>query len=82
MNTKLIGLKEFRMNLADYTKQVESGKVRLIVLKKNKPVLEINPITTKEYTLENLRKETAEAREQYKRGELYTAEEVEKELGL
>lgn len=78
MNTKLIGLKEFRLNLADYTKQVESGKVRLIVLKKNKPVLEINPITTKEYTLENLRKETAKAREQ----EVYTAEEVEKELGL
>jgi PHD/YefM family antitoxin component YafN of YafNO toxin-antitoxin module len=82
MNTKLIGLKEFRLNLAKYTKQVESGKVRLIVLKKNKPVLEINPIITKEYTLENLQKEINEAQEQYKNGEVYTAEEVEKELGL
>lgn len=82
MNTKLIGLKEFRLHLSDYTKQVESGKVRLIVLKKNKPVLEINPITTKEFTLENLRKEVAEAREQVKKGEVYTAEEVEKGFGL
>ena len=47
MTTKLIGLKEFRLNLSKYTKQVESQKVRLIVLKKNKPVLEINPIKGK-----------------------------------
>ncbi len=83
MTTKLIGLKEFRLNLADYTKQVESGKVRLIVLKKNKPVLEINPIKQKkEFTLDDLEQEIAEAREQVKRGEVYTLEEVKKELGL
>ncbi len=81
MTTKLIGLKEFRLNLSKYTKQVESQKVRLIVLKKNKPVLEINPIK-KNSALEDLRKQTAEAREQYKRGEVYTLEEVKKELGL
>lgn len=82
MVTKLIGLKDFRLNLSAYTAQVESKKVRLIVLKKNKPVLEINPITAEEYTLESLRKDIAEAREQVKRGELYTLEEVKEHLGL
>lgn len=72
------------MNLASLTKEVESGKVRLIVLKKNKPVLEVNPIGAKDevYTLEDLKRDIKEAREQVKRGEVYTLEEVKKELGL
>ncbi len=82
MMTKLIGLKDFRLNLASYTKEVESKKVRLIVLKKNKPVLEINPIDIKEVTLENLRKDVKEAREQVKNGEVYTMDEVKKDLDL
>ncbi len=82
MVTKLIGLKEFRLNLSSYTKEVESKKVRLIVLKKNKPVLEINPITAKEFTLESLRRDIAEAREQVKKGEVYTLDEVKKEFNL
>lgn len=82
MTTKLIGLKEFRLNLSKYTKQVESKKVRLIVLKKNKPVLEINPIKAKEPTLESLEKQVAESREQVKRGEVYTLEEVMKDYGI
>lgn len=82
MTTKLIGLKEFRLNLASYTKEVESGNVRLIVLKKNKPVLEINPISFKEFTLENLRKDISDARNQSKKGEVYTLEEAKEKLGL
>lgn len=80
MTTKLIGLKDFRLNLADYTKQVESKKVRLIILKKNKPVLEINPITMKEFTFEALRKDIVEAREEVKNGKVYTLEEARKML--
>lgn len=82
MTTKFVGLKDFRQNLSTYVKQVESGKLRLIVLNKNKPVLKVNPIELGEFTLENLYKETAEAREEVKRGEVYTLEEVRKELGL
>ncbi len=82
MTTKLVGLKEFRLNLASLTKEVESGNVRLIVLKKNKPVLEVNPIEDKdEYTLDDLKRDVKEAREQYMRGEFYTMEEVKKRIG-
>jgi PHD/YefM family antitoxin component YafN of YafNO toxin-antitoxin module len=82
MTTKLIGLKEFRLNLASYTKEVESKKVRLIVLKKNKPILEINPINIKEFTLENLRKDVGKARKQVQNGDVYTLEEAKRKLGL
>lgn len=80
MTTKLIGLKDFRLNLADYTKQVESKKVRLIILKKNKPILEVNPVMIKEFTLEALRGEVAKARNQVEKGEVYTLEEARKNL--
>ena len=80
MTTKLIGLKEFRLNLSAYTKEVELNNVRLIVLKKNKPVLEVNPINLKEVTLESLRKDVMESREQVKGGDVYTLKETKKEL--
>ena len=82
MTTKLVGLKEFRLNLSSYTKEVETKQIRLIVLKKNKPVFEINPIALKEFTLEGLRKDVAEARDQAKKGEVYTLKEAKKILGV
>ncbi|MBU1151291.1 hypothetical protein KJ632_00515 [Patescibacteria group bacterium] len=84
MTTKLVGLKEFRLNLSSLTKEVESGKVRLIVLKKNKPVLEVNPIDSEDevYTLEDLERDIQEAREQVKRGEVRSLDEVKKDYGL
>ena len=72
------------MNLSSLTKEVESGKVRLIVLKKNKPVLEVNPIDSEDevYTLEDLERDIQEAREQVKRGEVRSLDEVKKDYGL
>lgn len=82
MTTKLIGLKDFRLNLTSYTEEAETKQIRFIVFKKNKPVLEINPITQKEITLESLQKEISEAREQVKKGKVYTLNEAKKILGL
>lgn len=82
MTTKLIGLKEFRLNLSEFTKEVESKKVRLIVMRKNKPVLEVNPVMDGEFTLESLEKSAAKARKQFEKGEYYTLEEAKKLLKL
>ena len=46
MVTKFIGMREFRDNMAKYTKKTKKG-VRYIVLKKNVPVLDIRPIDEK-----------------------------------
>lgn len=82
MTTKFIGLKEFRQNLAGYTKEAKLKNVRFIILKKNVPVLEVKALDEKEFTLEELAKQTAEARKQYKAGKFYTQKQIMKEFGL
>lgn len=48
MNTLLVGMKDFRDNISMYSKKIEDGKTKIIILKKNKPIMEILPIINKE----------------------------------
>lgn len=82
MTTKIIGIKKFRENITNIWKGAKKKKIRYIVMYHSEPILEVNPINEKELILENLAKDIAEAREQVKKGEVYTEEEVLKELGL
>lgn len=82
MTTRLVGLKDFRQNLATYTKTAQQQNIRYVVLKKNVPVLEVRPLSPKESAMEKFVAEIAEARTQVKRGEVYTQEEIMKEFGL
>ena len=82
MTTRLIGLKDLRQNLASYTKTAQLQNIRYVVLKKNVPVLEIKPIKATDTWLEQLVAEVAEARQQIKRGQSYTQNQIMKEFGL
>ncbi len=82
MITKLIGLKQFRQNLAYYTKEAKTGNIRFIILKKNVPVLEVKALDEKNFAIEKLADEVNEARKQVKRGEVYTQHQIMKEFGL
>lgn len=82
MATKLVGMKQFRQNLASYTEEAKKGNVRFIILKKNVPVLEVKPIKEKDFALEKLAAEIQEAREEVKKRETYTQEEIMKEFDL
>lgn len=75
-------MKEFRQNLATYTKNSRLKNIRYIILKKNVPVLEVKPVDEKIIAKEKLKQELIAAYESYKSGEYYTSEEVAKELGL
>ena len=81
MVTKFIGMREFRDNMAKYTKKTKKG-VRYIVLKKNVPVLDIRPIDEKQFAMERLSAEIEEARKEVREGKVYTHEEVLAHLGL
>ena len=48
----------------------------------SQPILEVKPIDEDELFIEKYAKDIAEAREQVKRGEVYTEEEIMKEFGL
>lgn len=78
MKTKLIGLKELRQNLSEYAKEVTEKKIHIIVLNKNKPILEIQPVDSNVFDIEHLRKEVAEARKQVKQGKIHSQKEVQK----
>jgi len=82
MTTKFLGVKEFRQNIAKYSKEAKENNIRYIILKKNIPILEVSPIDEKEFALDKLAKELNEAEIGMKKGEFYTHDEVLKELGL
>lgn len=82
MTTKLIGMKEFRQNIAKYSRKAQKEKIRFIILRKNVPVLEVKTIDEKEFALERLKKEIAEAEDDIQHGRVYTQEEMMKKFGL
>lgn len=81
MTTKFIGIKDFRRNLSSYAKTAKIKNIRIIILKKNIPILEIKAIDEKDFVLEKLTKEIKEARKQVKKGLTHTQEELMKEFG-
>jgi hypothetical protein len=43
MNTKFIGVKDFRQNMASYAKMAQSKKARYVVVSRAVPLFEITP---------------------------------------
>ncbi len=82
MTTKFIGIKDFRQNMAQYAKEASDKNMRLIILKKNVPLLEIRPIDEKEFAYQKLSDELKASASQIKKGKFYTQEQVMKEFNL
>ena len=82
MTTKFIGIKDFRQNISGYTNEAKIKNIRIIVMKKNVPVFEVNPIDEKEYAYLKLSEELSSSEDQIKRGKSYTQEEVMAEFDL
>ncbi len=82
MTTKIIGIREFRQNMATLYKKAQKNNLRYIVLNRNKPMFKVEPLSEKETVLEKLTADIAEAREDIKKGRVYHFEEVCKELGI
>lgn len=82
MITKLIGVREFRQNIASLYKKANKNNWRFIVLNRNKPIFKVEPLSKKDATIEKLAMDIAEAREDVKKGRVYDFEKICKELGL
>jgi len=81
MNTKFVGIKDFRQNIAKYAEQARDGKARLVVMNRTKPLFEIKPFTDDVY-LDEFVADIKQAEADVAAGRVYTQEEVRKELGL
>ncbi len=77
MNTKFVGIKEFRKNIAKYAR--ESLETRHIIVSHNKPIFEIKPFDKVE-SLDSLFEAILEAKEDVAAGRVHSHEEVLKML--
>lgn len=82
MTTKMIGIKEFRQNIAYFSKEARDKNIVFIVLKKNVPILEIRGIDEKNFALESLSSEVKRARNDVKKSKVHSQESIMKEFGL
>lgn len=82
MTSKFVGIKDFRQNISWYSKEALLKNIRFIVMKKNVPIFEVNPIDEKKYAYIKLSEELAESEEQIKKGHSYSQEEVMREFDL
>ena len=81
MNTKFIGVKDFRQNISDYAKRARKSDVRYIVMNRNKPLFEIKAFADDEY-LDIFVADVLKAEADVARGNSHTHEEVLKSLGI
>ncbi len=82
MVTKLIGVKEFRQNMAKYSAAAKRNGWRYVVLNRNVPIFEVKPLSDKDAVLEKLAADVAEARADVKAGRVHSAAEIRKYFGL
>ncbi len=82
MVTKFIGIREFRQNITNLQAKALKNNWRFVVLNRNQPVFKVEPLTKKDAILEKIVIDIEEAREDVRKGRVYDAEEVRKELGL
>ena len=82
MKTKFIGTKQLRQNMAKITKDAQKKNERIIVLRKNKPIFELKPLSEKDFFIESFAREIDLAKKQAKKGEVYSQKDILKELGL
>jgi prevent-host-death family protein len=79
INTKFIGVKDFRTNISDYVKRARKTNVRFVVVSHNKPLFEVTPFAEDE-TLDTLFADILAAQRDVKEGRVYTQEEILAEL--
>ena len=82
MITKLIGVREFRQNMASLYEKARKNNWRFVVLNRNQPMFKVEPLTKKDAIVEKLAHDIAEAREDVEKGRVYDFEDVCNELGL
>lgn len=75
MNTKFIGIKEFRKNISSYAQKAKSQKERYIVMNRNTPLFEITSFPDGT-DLTALFGDIKKAENDIKKGDVYSHAEV------
>lgn len=81
MNTKFIGIKDFRQNIALYAKEARTKKSRLVVMDRNTPLFAIEPFDENE-SYESLYNKVTKAKADVSQGRTFSQKEIMREFGL
>lgn len=79
MTTKIIGVKEFRADIASYAQKARKGDVRYIIMNRNKPLFEIKPFAENE-GLEEIFTDIQKAKQDLQKGKVYSQDDILKEF--
>lgn len=79
MNIQLVGIKDFRQNISSFVKKARSSNRTFVVTSHNKPLFEIKPFQDN-YLSESLLEDIREAKNDIKKGRLYSQKEILKKL--
>lgn len=82
MTTRFIGVKDLRQSMAEITKDAQEKNERIIVLRKNRPIFELRPLSDEDSISESFRKDIEEAKADKKAGRVKSQAQVEKIFGL
>jgi len=82
MTTRFVGLKELRSSMSRITQEASRLRQRLIVLKKNRPLFELRPLSADDMALWAFHKEIEDARQSARQGKTYSTKQVRQMLGL
>jgi len=81
MNTKFIGIKEFRQNISNYVKKARKKDVRYVVMNRNTPLFEIAPFA-KDIYLDDFVESIMQAKKDVAQGRVVSQEEILKKYAL
>ena len=81
MNTKFVGIKDFRGKIAEYAKKARVEKTRYIIVSHKKPLFEVTPFDESE-TLDSFYASIIEAKRDIDEGKVYSEEKMLAMLGL
>lgn len=74
--TTFVGMKELRQNMSKITARAQKKGQRLIVLRKNKPIFELRPLSEEDIYVETLGRDLEEARADVRAGRVHSQEEI------
>lgn len=75
MTTKLIGIKEFRQNISEFTQKARTEGVRFVIMNRNKPLFELKPFSEDE-ELESIFADIVMAKKDVKEGRVYSQKDI------
>lgn len=79
--TRIISIREFRAHISKYLKEAQKKNVHFVVMRHSEAIAHVSPVKRND-SLEELRKDVAIARQEYKEGKTFTTEQARKILGI